>query len=274
MDNKIKVLLDKINIDEGSYQYFYDATITKIKINSKTNDWNVFIKKNDLLPVNIYQELEEKKYLLDENANKIEFIFDIENKDINLYLEYYKYLLPLLKEDLHVLEMYEDSMIIEDDFLQLVVSNETEKEKLEKCLDKISTFYKKLGYEFNIDIEIRREENKMKEIEEELNNIEISIPKEVPKETAPEKKEKKQYRREPKDENSVIGRGIKEEPIKIKTVIGEDNNIVIEGKVFGVEYFESTKTDFKIITLKVTDYSDSIYCKVFAREEEEYKRLC
>ena len=67
---------------------------------------------------------------------------------------------------------------------------------------------------------------------------------------------------------------IKEEPIKIKTLIGEDNNVVIEAKVFGTDYFESTKTDFKIITLKVTDFSDSIYCKVFVREDEEYKRLC
>ena len=43
MDNKIKILLDKINIDEDSYQYFNDATITKIKVNSKEkgkDKWN------------------------------------------------------------------------------------------------------------------------------------------------------------------------------------------------------------------------------------------
>ena len=59
----------------------------------------------------------------------------------------------------------------------------------------------------------------------------------------------------------------------MKTIIGEDNNVIVEGKVFGTEYFESPKTDFKIITLKITDYSDSIYCKVFVRENDEYKRL-
>ena len=45
MDNKIKILLDKINIDEASYQYFNDATISKIKVSSKTNNWNIFITK-------------------------------------------------------------------------------------------------------------------------------------------------------------------------------------------------------------------------------------
>ena len=57
-------------------------------------------------------------------------------------------------------------------------------------------------------------------------------------------------------------------------IAGEDNHVVVEGYVFGADYFESSKTSFKIITLKITDETDSIYCKVFAREDEEYQRLC
>lgn len=274
MDNKTKILLDKIGIDENSYQYFNDAVITKIKVNSKTNNWNVFITKTKLLPVKILEELESKKMLLDEKANNIEFVFQIEDPDMDEYLNYYRYLLTLLKEDLRVLEIYEECMKVESGFLILVTSNETEKERLERCLPKITTFYKKMGYNFNIEVIVRHEENVLEEIQEELNNFEMPVAVETPKEVKQEQPaEKKQYRREPKDENSVLGRGIKEEPIKIKTLIGEDNNVVVEGKVFGVEYFESSKTDFKIITLKITDYSDSIYCKVFVREDDEYKRL-
>ena len=276
MDNKTKILLDKIGIDENSYQYFNDAVITKIKVNSKTNNWNIFITKTKLLPVKILEELESKKMLLDDKASSIEFVFQIEDSDMDEYLNYYRYLLTLLKDELRVLEIYEECMKLESGFLILVTSNETEKERLERCLPKITTFYKKMGYNFNIEVIVRREENVLEEIQDELNNIEIpttvAAPKEVKQEEAPA--EKKQFRREPKDENSVIGRGIKEDPIKIKTLIGEDNNVVVEGKVFGVEYFESSKTDFKIITLKITDYSDSIYCKVFVREDDEYKRLC
>ena len=275
MEEKIKILLDKINIDEDSYQYFNDAKLTKIKVNSKTNNWNVFIKKDNLLPVKIYEELENKKNLLDENANKIEIIFEIKNQDINIYLEYYRYILNNLKEDLRVLEIYEDCMKIEDDFLVLVVSNEIEKEKLEKVLPKITEFYKRIGYNFNIDIIMRHEDNILEEIKTELENTEI--PENIPAKEKEEKKEipeKKQYRREAKDPNGIMGRGIKEDPIKIKTIVGEDNNIVVEAKVFGTEYFESSKNDFKIITLKITDYSDSMYCKIFVRDAEEYQNLC
>lgn len=276
MEEKINILLNKIAIDKDSYQYFSDAKLTKIKVNTRNNSWNIYIEKEKLLPVAIYEELQSKKMLLDENANSIEFIFSIAEPEIETYLSYYPYLLKLLKDDLHVLEIYEDCLKIENDFLVLVTTNAVEKEKLDKCLPKISTFYKKLGYNFNIEVVTRREENILETIQNELETIEI------PQNTAPKKEEvsaqpkqeKKQYRREAKDPNSIIGRGIKEEPIKIKTLIGEDNNVVIEGKVFGTDYFESAKTDFKIITLKVTDFSDSIYCKVFVRENDEYKRLC
>lgn len=274
MDDKIKILLDKINIDETSYQYFNDAKITKIKVNSKTNSWNIFIDKDELLPVEILEELESKKMLLDELASKIEIIFNIKNPNIDTYLSYYKYLLKTLKDDLKVLEIYEDAMKIEDDFLVLVATNEVEKERLLGVLDKVMNFYKKQSYNFNIDVIMRHEENILEEIQKDLNNIEMPKHEQSPKKEETPQPEKKQFRREAKDPNSVIGRGIKEEPIKIKTLIGEDNNVVVEAKVFGTDYFESSKTDFKIITLKITDFSDSIYCKVFVRDDEEYKRLC
>ena len=275
MDNNIQKLIDKINIDKDHYQYFSDAKITKIKVNAHTNKWNIFIEKTNLLPVEIYTELEEKKKLLDENATEINIIFDITNIDLESYKSYYPYLLKLLKEDLKVLEIYEDCLRIEDNFLTLIVSNEVEEDRMNSCLSKINTFYKMLGYKFNIDINMRHEENILEEIKQELEVsapvIAQPLPKEEKKEEVPKEK---QFRREPKDPNSVIGRGIKEDPIKIKTLLGEDNNVVVEGFVFGTDYFESSKTDFKIITLKITDYSDSIYCKVFVRDDEEYARLC
>ena len=130
MEDKMKILLDKINIDEDSYQYFNDAKITKIKVNSKSDSWAIFINKENLLPLNIYEELEDKKFDLDKNAESIEFVFNITNTDINTYLSYYSYLLKLLKEDLVVLDLYKESLIIEDDKLVLVATNKVEKKKL------------------------------------------------------------------------------------------------------------------------------------------------
>src|SRR5699024_4609154 len=64
------------------------------------------------------------------------------------------------------------------------------------------------------------------------------------------------------------------EPIKMDLLVGEDNDVTVSGYIFGTEYFESNKSNFKIITIKVTDETNSISCKVFSNEDEEYQRLC
>ena len=276
MDSKIEILLNKINIDKENYQYFSDAKITRIVVNKQGTLWNIFISKDELLPLNVLEELENKKMLLDEKAEEIKIIYDIKNSNINTYLSYYPLLLKKIKNKLKVIEIYEDCLRIEDDFLIIITSNDVEYEKMLSCKEEIEEFYRLLGYNFNIDIIKRHEENILEEIKQELETTALSAPQPIEKkeEQKEEKTKEKSYKREPKDPNSIIGRGIKEDPIKIKTLIGEDNNVVIEAQVFGTDYFESSKTDFKIITLKVTDYSDSIYCKVFVRDDEEYSRLC
>ena len=277
MDDKIKVLLNKLNIGDEYFQYFNDATISKIKVNPKKASWNILINKDKPLPVDVYILLENNKHLLEETAKNIQFIFEIDNSDLNIYKDYYdKYLLNNI-EELNVKEIYKESMIIENDSLLLVAYNEIEYNTLNSVLDDIAKFYKKIGYDkYNdIKVELRHDEAISLEIQNEIDSIIANIEEEEEKEPiVVEKPAKKQYRREAVEDNNIIGRGIKEDPIKIKTIIGEDNNVVIEGKIFGVDLVESTRTDFKIITLKVTDYSDSIYCKLFTREEDEYKRLC
>ena len=84
MDEKITILLDKINIKKEEYIYFENTKLEKIKINSTKNDWHIYIKTKELLPISIYQELEENKHLLDENAS-ITFFFEVETKKLENY---------------------------------------------------------------------------------------------------------------------------------------------------------------------------------------------
>lgn len=272
MNDKMEILLNKINMDKEKYPYFSSAKLTKIKVHRKTSTWEVFISIPSAVPLEIIKELEEKKNNLDEHAKEITFIWDVENIDVNTYLSYYPYVLEQVKEELKVLEIYSDALKIEEGFLVLIATTPVEQERLNQVLEKINTIYKHLGYKFNIEIILRHEDNILEEIKQDLV-VKVKVPEK--KEEAPvEVPKEKKFRKEAKDPNSVIGRGIKEDPIKIKTLLGEDNNVVVEGYVFGTDYFESSKTDFKIITLKITDYSDSIYCKVFVRDNDEYKRLC
>ena len=266
MDNNIVRLLDKIEFSKDNYKYFEDAKINKVKVFSTINTWHILIDKEELLPKEILEELYEKINLLDNNVSQIDVIFNVEKKNINTYLDYYPVILNKIKEVIKLPNKYIDNMKIEDDRLVLIANNLVEEKKLLRVLPNIEDCYKDLGYSKSIEVKLVHEDNIVEEIKKDLTVKEEDIPKKKEKE-----KEKKKSKSD--DTNIILGRVIKEEPIKMKTIIGEDNNVVVQGKIFGTDYFESNKTDFKIITLKLTDYSDSIYCKVFVRENDEYKRL-
>ena len=58
---------------------------------------------------------------------------------------------------------------------------------------------------------------------------------------------------------------------KMQDVIAPTNSAIFETKIFGVDLFESPKNNFKIITLKLTDKTDSFLCKIFTKNADEFK---
>ena len=108
-----------------------------------------------------------------------------------------------------------------------------------------------------------------------LNIRDINLIDEKDIEIDLEKAQKKEMPVEVKatDENTIFGGIITGEVVPIHSIVGEEDNIVIEACVFGIEEFEPANKDFKILTLKVTDNTDSMYCKVFVRGSEEFSKL-
>lgn len=269
MDDKIKILLEKIEFPKEKYEDFKKARLEKIVITKNSSSCSIIIENEDYFSNEIVKQLDQTVSLLDQRISKYEIIYHIKNQEIIPLLDYYPYLLECLKEKLLVSEIYQDCLKVEEDRLVFIVSNHIEKEKIASCIEEIELFYQKFGYRKEIPIIVRKDQIVLEEIQGELESD--LKKKDIKVESIPHStKSKKRYEKDP---NSILGRSIKEKPITIKTLIGEDNNVVVEARMFGVDYFESSKTDFKIITLKITDDTDSIYCKVFVRDSEEYKRL-
>ncbi len=267
MDKNITRLLDTIDMKKEYYQYFSDARITKVKVYNETNTWDIFIDKVDMLDLEVFTELYDKLPKLDPKVKKISIKWNIKNKDNSKYLEYFNYVLMSCKNKVRLIDIYKDKAKLIDNIITIEYTTLLGEDKLKKLIPILEEKYELLGYTDHIN-SIRIEEGNIKEdIEKDLEVKEEDIPKKE------EKKQTTQTKTKAKDENTILGRSIKENPITLKSIIGEDNNVTVIGEIFGVELFESSKTDFKIITLKITDGTDSIYCKVFAREQDEYKRL-
>ncbi len=276
MDENLKILLENMNIDENLYSNFLDCTLKKIIVNSKNNTWTIIIEADKLPQREVLEKLEENKFNIIEKVNNITFKYEVENPDLNTLQSYFPIVLKKLKEDLRIISLFEDALKIEENKLVIVTTNKREEEKIKKVIDKINEFYNNFGYKEEITIKLDEVKSVKEEIEKskyEFSNIE-EIKEQTPEENKEPTKAKKTFKRSNKpEEGMILGRKNKKNKVPIKTILGETNDITIEGYVFGTEYFESPKTNFKIITLKLTDNTDSIYCKVFSNTEEEYNRL-
>lgn len=277
MEKNIKLLLDKIDFSKDHYNFFSSAKLTKLKLFKGNKSLEVYIEIDNMVRVDIFNELESKIYKLDNRVSKINIFFNVKNKDLNLYKDYFNTVLSMMKGKINK-NLFVNSIEVGDNKLNILYSNTYEHDILNKNIDLIKEIYSSLGYDGEIDL--KENINKI-----ELNStnevLESSIPKEKfehkevkeEKKFTPGEKHFTRRRKEEKAPENIIGVAINDTPISLHSVVGEDNNVCVEAKIFGVEYFESSKSDFKIITLKITDFTDSIYCKVFTRDADDYKRL-
>ena len=79
---------------------------------------------------------------------------------------------------------------------------------------------------------------------------------------------------EDKDGNKIVlGNEINGVVMDMHNVMTPVNSCIFEGEIFGADLFESSKTNFKILTLKITDNTDSYLAKIFSRNKDEIKML-
>jgi len=79
--------------------------------------------------------------------------------------------------------------------------------------------------------------------------------------------EKREFKREAKSENSILGRSISQEAIPIKEIDETSGLVAVIGEVFKTDIVE-TKTGKTILTFFITDYTSSITVKCFLRPQE------
>ena len=277
MENKINILFQQINLDYDTRNRFQNMILDKVKINEKNGSWTFVIHNPEILDINDYKHLVELSEHSFSNVKKVYVQIVSDTKDLKKLKDYYLYALDKCKDILLFSSIFNDSLLIDD--LKIEITNQEEEKQLLQILPKLNYILSLGGFDTPLEYVLNTKNNNIKDaILSDLDNIkkDVVVPNVEPVVEKPVYNNNhtvnNNYRREKKDDNpnAIVGRTIKDTPTQIKNIVGEMDPITVEGYVFGVDYFESSKTDFKIITLKITDYSDSIYCKVFCRGEEDF----
>ena len=276
MEEKLQMLLKQINLDNK--QDFENGTLDKIVGNKSKTEYRFYITLEENLPIKTYLEFNEKLKKKYNDFEKITAVFNVKKENENYIRDYYNYFLDIYSKTSPLLSMFKDHNTSYDNkVLTLELANKAEEIKLNGTKNDLEKDFKRAGYELKIKLIINEE--KSDEIINEINKeLEISIPKEpVVKEQPVEEKNNrfKNYKRpplisDPNNEKVIVGREIDDSPVRLDTVVMPGGTTTIEGYIFGKDVRE-TRTGLKIISLKITDYTDSIYGTLFVNDEEEFK---
>ncbi len=274
MDNKLQKIMNKIGISNEYLSEFKNAKLESNKVDDLENTVDIKIKNDDDISIEFYNEL----------ISKFESFFDakinldiVNDTDVSSHFkEHFDNVINNYKEIIPLADFVEERSTFEGNDLTIKAVNEVAKEDIEESLKKIEDIISVYGanftYEILYDEDLREQINTS--IEEESEEI-SKRPFEQVKARGNEGGFFPRRRKKIEDERTIFGNVIPvdDEVWKISSLLDEKNDVVIEGKIFGVEEFTPASKAFKILTLKIFDESDSMLAKVFIRDDEVFDKV-
>ncbi len=249
MDDKLLRFFSVINFEEDKYPFFTDAKVKKVVVDNAKKEWIIYINLVNLIPVSIFREMYEKSKNI-KDVDKVHFVLKFEN-DNGYLIDYYRYYFEILVNACPMLEsIKENNVVIEGNIINIDVLNKAEEKKILSLKKNIIKFLDNMGFE---NIELKTNIN-----EEARNNFKKMIEPEVKKEEVPVKSK------------VVFGSLIKGETKKINNILSEEENVIFEAYVFGIE-IRDIQNKFTLVTMKISDNTDSIYAKIFLKNKLDVK---
>lgn len=288
MQDKIQILIKQLKI-EGTEdaKYLESAQLKKVIVEKEKKTWTFEIETETMFPVEVFLRITERMKDAFPNLNAAYLHLQPKAIDHKLVNEYWTVIVKNLVEVSPMLELFLTRPVkLVDHKLIVEVHNKVEEHKMQAVADRVEEMYRSYGLP-DIEVECLLNEDKGKEL---LSKVEQEVKQEIEKKEEQikriaEKKEveevivekvehvKKEYT--PNNQTVIFGRKIKEDSMMMEDIHGEENGVVVEGFVFGVDTFEFNKDDrkFNILTVKITDYTNSLFAKIFLKEDDIYNEL-
>ena len=264
-DSKLENFLNIIHMEMR--EDLKDVFLKKVIVNKEKERIKVFLECSTMISLDSYLALKDS---FESYFNSSVFLFIVNNGNRSLYLdEYFKYFLP------SYIDYFQDRLKVNgENNNYVVVYNHGEQKQLEEYLEEINTKLKSVGYlEISILLDEESRKETVKQIADDFKKVDYDDLSSIPVASLERKFTRRKRIKTIDDENVYYGDLINGDPISLSNIVLEDNDLIVECEIFGVDVFESSKSNFKIITLKITDYTDSMYAKIFLNDSLELERL-
>ena len=295
MQKQMQILLEQIQYPEHQLFLFEEKTIEKVDVFRKRQALLFHLTfDTPLISAAFYEFYSRFDHTFGriQTVNQATFtIRYLSRPSDEQILEYWPLMIEYLsRQDLLIrcLESFKASVV--GDELQIAVKDEQYYNEIQqKYATKIQQSYERFGFPIKQVRPIYSEDalsdaDILTERETSLPPI-VEIPKPIEPEAEPQKPvyrgEGGGYggsrggysRKEPEVTETSIGGPINGTPMNCKDIDDEMSRCILEGYIFDAETRDIRNGEMMLITAKFTDYTDSIYIKMFAKSAEMKKMV-
>ncbi|MDN3437756.1 PolC-type DNA polymerase III [Planococcus sp. APC 3900] len=274
---RFKMLLQHLDLtDDVHMPFFEEAELTRMTVHKKERSWKFLVKVKNILPIDLYLLLKERLYSTFSPIASVQLNIESaqETAQENLVLSYWRYAVEELADMAPPLRerLLSQAPVWNGNKLLLQCNHEHEMMALKsKYSDKLAGVYRQFGFpHVSIDFQLSNEDQeaahaafmaeRLRE-EEEMANKALSDMK---------KRETNRKENGTPSGPFQMGTAIKpdENIVEIQSIVDEERRVTIEGYVFDAEVRE-LRSGRSLLTVKITDYTDSILVKMFSRDKED-----
>lgn len=274
---RFRILLEQLQIPENLVsEYLQGGGIQKLLVDKANKSWCFHLQVPRILPTQVYELLEAKLQQSFSHIAKTSFLLEAENNqyteaDVQAYW-------PLCTNKVTISPMFaylkERSPHMNGVKLLLDVNNDLEAQTVKKNLAKpIGDQYEVFGFpRFQIETNVKQNDEEVQKFREQTQEEDRQRVIQAMEEMA---KKQAEGRDEPAHEGPItLGYLIKsdEEVTQLREIQDEERRKTVQGYVFDVETKE-LRSGRTLLTLKITDYTDSIMIKMFSRDKEDIPLL-
>ncbi|MFC4712446.1 PolC-type DNA polymerase III [Planococcus dechangensis] len=274
---RFKLLLQHLELTEDvNMPYFEDAELTRMTVHKKERSWRFLVKVKHVLPLELFIQLRERLQAKFSSIAAVQLHIETdaklaEGEQVGAYWrqvvdELADMAPPLRERLLSQAPDWNGSKLIVD------CCHEHEMMALKsKYTEKLSAVYRQFGFPpFSIDFQLSAEDQ---QAAHEAFMVERKVEEEAMAKKAVADMKKRETDRKENGAPSgpfQMGTGIKpdENIVEIRSIVDEERRVTIEGFVFDAEVRE-LRSGRSLLTVKITDYTDSILVKMFSRDKED-----
>ncbi|WP_407082969.1 PolC-type DNA polymerase III [Paenibacillus polygoni] len=275
---RFELLMKQADLPAGIAEpHFVDGYIDHVEISRSNRDWHITIAKETLVPAPVFRafclHIREKM----SHIAKISFTFHYQSgvTEADIVAEYWNLFLEWVHQQIPSVNgwMNRASQIVESGLLTLTLSDGmalelARKKQIDQAIVnyyerffKLPLKVKMLVGESNREAMVQFEQKKRDEEREVIQNMMTMIEAEM----APVEEEEGDVRLQ-------MGYEIKEQAVPMKDIQDEEKKVTLQGTVFGLDKKE-LRNGNTLYTFYLTDFTDSMQMKVFAKSKEDVRIL-